>query len=530
MTIRLDRPGATLLLLAAALTPAGCGDDELFALRSLSHGLAIRQEATLTVGKDGYITEVTVVGDLDGDGSDDALIRDGLFRGPGDYLKRGAFYVLYGGQPLTGEQPLAALPRLVHDQPWGGAGGMKTIAAAGDVDGDGLADLLVGAPDHCYNYRNGLVDGPGPWVIPPEAQYASVYIIYGSRTRFTGTTTLGQAGAQLRSSQPCVGEAGSVSGAGDVDGDGFADFVVTSSDDQAGDYSGVGRVLLFYGRAERWTGVSDLAQADASFVPPPGHLGLGRVATGVGDVDRDGRDDLMLSDVPAGFFPGRPELGTASIYLVLGSATRLAGEQVASAVAATTITGDVSGGYESAGVGDLDGDGAADFAVEAYGTEFREDRTAKYLFYGREGGLPAQLSTDDADARLRVAQPRWGMSPIGAGDVDDDGRLDLLVGDANLNDGAGGVYLLHGDGQRLAGDVELGERAVTYQGTTVRVPCPHTSDWDGQENCTSQEFVGPWIGVGDLTGDGLADLLASAPTLSGDLTATRAYLVAGQKP
>src|SRR5688572_5483953 len=52
MTIRLDRTGATLLLLAAAL-PAGCGNDELFTVKSLAHGLAIRQEATLALGQDG---------------------------------------------------------------------------------------------------------------------------------------------------------------------------------------------------------------------------------------------------------------------------------------------------------------------------------------------------------------------------------------------------------------------------------------------------------------------------------------------
>jgi hypothetical protein len=509
---------------ATATLLSGCSDDELFHLASLSRGLSIREHASVQISGDeqNLVSEATVVGDLDGDGYDDALVRDQEFRLAGDPMQRGAVHVLYGGPTMAHELRLADLPALVGDQAYGDSFGMRSIAAVGDVDGDGLADVLVGAPNFV-----GCLMRDDPEALPEDAQHGRAYLVYGRRRRFIGATRLGDVGAELRDPTACTGAGGTVTGVGDLDHDGFADFAVVADESALATdahFLGLGRAYVFYGGPTRLVGPHALNEADAVLLPPADGYGFGLATSAAGDVDGDGFADLLLSDMPYGGFVNTPAHGIGHAYVVRGGATRLVGEASVTTLASTTITGDVWGIYAS-GVGDLDGDGADDFALGAVYAEDRQDRTAYHLFYGRPGGLPAQLVTDDADAHLMSAQAGWGMAPLAAGDLDADGRRDLVVGDANLEEGRGGVYVVHGDGTRLQGDVELGLRGDTYQGAVGHVPCRHTSDWDGVENCTVDELVGAWVGLGDLDGDGKIDVLASAPTNDPSAGATRVYVV-----
>jgi hypothetical protein len=520
---------SAVLALAALTGGAGCGSDDLFHLSSVAHGLSIREQAKTRIdGARSLVGEVTVAGDLDGDGYDDALIRDGNYQLPGEPDARGAVRVLYGGPALGDSLSLAALPGLIDDAPYGQASSVSSIAPVGDVDGDGLADLLVGDANYigCYLRHDGMsLSDSTP---PEDAEHGRAYLVYGSRTRLIGDTPLGSAGAELRDPLGCTDAGLTVSALGDLDHDGFADFAISSPEEDLRTddvFLGLGHVYVFYGGPERLTGVHELGEAAAVLHAAAGTQSFGVAASAHGDLDGDGFDDVLLADAPYGGFVNSPAQGIGHAYVVRGGATRLTGTLDVSALAATTITGDL-GGFQLAVLGDLDGDGADDFAVGApYGYMRTNDRAAYHLFYGHRGGLPARLDTAAADAHLLSAQADWGMSPLVAADLDGDGKRDLVMGDANLGDARGGVYVRHGDGTRLGGDVELGAEGITYQGGTVQVPCPPSDPT--VEHCTVQELAGAWVAVGDLDGDGRADVLASAPTNWGDGFAS-VYLLASR--
>ncbi|HEV8325191.1 MAG TPA: VCBS repeat-containing protein [Myxococcota bacterium] len=296
---------------------------------------------------------VTGAGDMNGDGFDDVAV--GALFGDVAAIDSGAVAVYLGGPGAT----LDATPDVVLGGPATGALFGASVAGAGDVDGDGYADLLVGAPG----------------VDTPAVDAGGAYLYMGGPGATLGTAPLltvsGSAATDV------LGAA--VAGAGDLDGDDYADFAVgmPGGDAPAPD---AGALLVFRGGPRATLG----APPAATLLGVLGGDGLGSNAAAAGDVDGDGWDDLVvaasLADAPA------PNSGAA--YVFLGGAS-MALDAVPDLIVGGAAAGDAFG-VAVAGTGDLNGDGFADVVFGAPTADATGlDNGRVYVHFGGPGGPSA---------------------------------------------------------------------------------------------------------------------------------------------
>ena len=406
-----------------------------------------RVRAVLPAGAPGpwsatrYLDVGRAPGDLDGDGFADLAVG-----APGDDSGTGVgrVYVYLGG----------ATPDDAADVVLETARGVRfgaTVAAAGDVNADGFADLLVGDPSYATTGRN-----------------------RGAAFLFLGGNPLPTAAAAwLEGTALGDGLGTAVAGAGDIDADGAADFLVGIPGADAGG-ADAGQVLLLLG------GGTPDAAADLTLDGPAPGAAFGRAAAGAGDVDADGFADFLV---------GAP--GTDGVGVDAGAAYLFRGGSTLASTAALDWSGTAAGeelGAALAGVGDLDGDGFEDLAVGVPGG------TGGAAGSGRvEVFLGAAEPDAIADATLAgpAAGDRFGAAVAAAGDVNGDGLADLLVG-APAADGIA---------------VDAG-RAYLFVGAA---PVDATPLLELDAAAGGDAHGAAVAGPGDLDGDGFADFAVGAP-------------------
>jgi hypothetical protein len=233
-----------------------------------------------------HTTQDSGAGDVNGDGHSDLLFgASAIFSGS----DAGAAFLVLG--PVTGTLDLSSMAdaTLMGEEvgDWAGDG----VSGAGDVDSDGHDDVLVGA---IHNSEGGRYAG-------------AAYLVLGP---VTGTRDLSLADAKFVGERPGDAAGLAVSGAGDVNADGHADVLVGSLYNDEGGLD-AGAAYLVLGPV---TGTFDLSRADVKLVGQYVAEHAGETASGAGDVDADGRDDLLVG-APWRNEPG-PTFGAA--YLIYG--------------------------------------------------------------------------------------------------------------------------------------------------------------------------------------------------------------------
>ncbi|HET6202005.1 MAG TPA: VCBS repeat-containing protein [Planctomycetota bacterium] len=388
---------------------------------------------------------VAGVGDQNGDGIPDLLVG-----APSGILGTGVVRVLSGASGTT---------LLVAGSPAVGGWFGYSVAAAGDLDGDGKSDLLVGSP------------GFGAW--PTPAGPGSVRVLSGT----SGSVLLTVAGV---SSGDAFGT--SVAAAGDANGDGTADFLVGAPQGFGFTTAGAGYVTVVSGSGGTPLMTSSGASAGDEF---------GFSVCGLGDVDGDGTPD---------FAAGAPMLppvlpGPAGYVRVISGATG------GTIVSLTGVPNDRFG-FSVAGGGDLNGDGVGDLLVGSPQVwDFGSGVGYVQAFTAATGSLLFTASGNP------LSEDAFGFSIAFAGDLDGDGFDEAIVGAPFLTD-----YVPHPPGYArvLSGPT----------GTTLA-----TLETAGSSLATGASVAA----AGDLNGDGIMDLAVGQPGYSTPTAAGRvvAFSLAG---
>ena len=388
------------------------------------------------------------------------------------------------------------------------------VASAGDVNGDGFGDVLVGA--------NKYVPASCGTALCTNA--GAAYLFLGSKTGISTTASWTTYGER---SYAFYGQA--LAGAGDVNGDGYAD-VVVGAYGQTTPNANAGRVYIFHGSATGLaaTAVSTLdeLQANAKF---------GSAVAGAGDVNGDGYADVVVG--APGYTNTLANEGRASVFL--GSASG-----VSAAASWATYGGQASALYGSAvaGAGDVNGDSYGDVVIGApnYNTTNAFEGQAR-IYTGSATGVLATALWTSTTGSFGGANQYGGGAVAAAGDWDGDGVGDVMLGVGTS--GAGRAYMLlgrstafpkttctfvttasgfgtalsslgdvNGDGYA---DVAVGQQFLTTNTGSVSVylgstACPAAAKYTVAGSATTQQF-GASIAGGDYNGDGFGDLLVGAP-------------------
>jgi hypothetical protein len=350
--------------------------------------------------------------------------------------------------------------------PWSAPRYLDVGRAAGDLDGDGHADLVVGAPG----------DGSG-------AGTGRVFVHLGAATPDDAAdVVLEQSGG--------VAFGAAATGAGDLNADGFADLVV--GDPQ---FASTGRD---HGAVFVYLGGNPIATTSALTLEGTANgEQLGTAMAGAGDLDADGTADLLVGVPDASATGG----GAGRVLVLLGGTT----PDVVPDLTLDGTSGGMAFGAAVAGAGDINADGFADFLVGAPGADDGgSDAGAVFLYRGgRTLDVAPWLVWGGS-----VAGERVGEALAGLGDVDGDGFEDCAIG------------IPGGDGaQPDSGRVDL------CRGGVAPVPIA-AAVFAGTG--TGERFGAAVAAVGDVNGDGRADLLVGAPAADGGATdAGRADLFFG---
>jgi hypothetical protein len=445
---------------------------------------------------------VSAAGDINGDGTDDLIIGAPLADPNGNFS--GASYVVFGSnQGLPNPLNLSALNGsdgfVINGESIFDSAG-TSVSAAGDINGDTIDDLIIGAP------------GSSPDTT--ESYSGASYVVFGSDQGLPNPLNL----SELNGSNGFVingvsadDESGtSVSAAGDINGDNIDDLIIGAPYSSAG----AGASYVVFGSDQPWAGSLDLSGLDGSNgfvingVNESDSLGIS--VSEAGDINGDGIDDLIIGAILA----GTPGAYSGAGYVVFGSEQGLLNPLNLSGLTGSNgfvIDGVGNGdslGTSVSSAGNINGDDFDDLFISAPDADPNGSSSgASYVVFGSDQAWPSSLNLSGLNGSNGFvingvsAGDYSGTSVSAAGDINVDGMDDLIIGaslaDPN-GDGSGASYVVFGSDQAWAGALNLstlnGANGFVINGVNA-----------GDESGTSVSAAG------DINRDNFDDLMIGAP-------------------
>jgi Ca2+-binding RTX toxin-like protein len=468
--------------------------------------------ATRIHGKpDAYIGQtVAGVGDVNGDGRPDLAIgleprQDGTQLLDGVYI---AFGPLPPGRVAAQELPGFRIETASAQKYYAGQPAMS-VAAAGDVNGDGLADIAVTSAK-----ASTFTDPSG---FSPRDEDS--YVVFGSKASDrVRLEELGVRGFQIRGAldrTPSNGQSFNVFaqavGVGDFNGDGLGDLTVRSPLGSTPGRPGSGVIYVVFGRSS--TDAVDLHSLGGGGLQINGEDAdrrIGESEVAGGDVNGDGRSDVIIGVRDGAGSPAAHE----PAYVVFGGSSTEPVDLASLDGRGFRIEGISGFASTVAAVGDVNGDRRDDIAVASGGAG------RAYVVFGRSQSIDVRALGTGGFA-IEAADPRGGASyrlggqVVGPGDVNGDGRPDVVVGSHDPLYGISGriAYVIFGTGSRETVRVDL----LGGHGYGVDPATP-----------SGAELI--FTAAGDQNGDGHADLLFGVPADPGSRCDERGgsvYLLTG---
>ncbi len=444
-------------------TPDNKAEGKSYIVFGNSGGIASSIDLNTLDGNNGFVIQgvdekdrtgssVSSAGDFNGDGIDDIII--GVPRADlNGNSNVGETYVVFGRPQGTDFDAILNLSSLgsndgfklngIDHEDYSGI----SVSSAGDINGDGYDDLIIGA-----YYAESLIDN--------YSNAGEAYVVFG----FSGNTATAIELSSLDGSNGFVFHGFeakdftgiSASNAGDINGDGYDDLII-GSDASGGDSpANTGETYVIFGQGgsfEPSLDSSDLNGINGFTLKSPASERFGFSVANAGDINGDGYDDLVIG-APSASPNGNSKAGKT--YVAFGSNANSAGSAIdlssldgSNGFVLNGVDAEDYSGASVAGVGDVNGDGYDDIIIGAYVADgyageaylvfgFNEDTIASIELSGLDGSNGFKLSSD-------VASSDWfALSVAGAGDVNEDGYDDLIIGAPKANGNKGESYLIYG--------------------------------------------------------------------------------------
>jgi hypothetical protein len=446
------------------------------------------------------------LGDINKDGIDDYAVGANY----GSYGSRqycGLTYVLYGSRSMSGTIDLSTVASSAGYQIIGeGANDFSgSVIGSADVNGDGFKDILLG------------VQLASPTVGGVQRGRAGItYVVFGKASRTTNVdlASLSPAdGFKILGAMTSDYSGNSISSAGDINKDGFEDFIIGASQASRSGRSLSGVAYVLFGKASFGASI-DLAALKATdgfqITGATANAYMGNAVSSAGDFNKDGVDDIAVGS----HMDGPNQQGVTYVFFgkKTGSFSNIdLTSFTSSSSVGIRILGESLGdqfGISVASAGDFNGDGINDLVV---GANFADpdphisNAGAAYVIYGKVGsGADIQMSRTMSSLGLAIygAGSNYNVGySVSGGDFDQDGFSDVLLG-ANQQAGTAGVAY-----------VIVGKPASAISSL-------FTSSWDASwgyviNGIASGDSLGSSVDMsGDINGDGLKDALIGAPMAS----------------